>query len=524
VAAKGELSGELTTTLIGHHHHPRLRIQTMAPISTNRYNTSTRGTPPAPPTQPTEHTLQQQTGSPSRRGSIVPNPSGIPSDSQTFPILPEQLEKHLEQVQQRLTNNAPTRATPASVPTPSPSPGKILVLNPPLATMPTVSAFHAPSPGMPSMSEYLQLLMRYLDELAPSKRGKALIDSELMRRIELVLALHHKGFSGSGEAGSDYESAPPVPYGAGGSWDTLPFRRWVRSTFVYRPATRTELERAIDFGLLSPPESSLSGPGVPGHAPSANLTCSRYLVFHEDRPVALRSRIYKIILRAHWIANHAGRDRTWAIVREMCSYIPKCLVYDFVAACPTCRVVRPKQYGIYAGPTRAISTAAVVKLHYRSQNQGAKGDPKVETGPPPIPPVSSYDAPPEGRLGPNDLPHPNPIPNLTYPPWDPPRHHETNAQIVAVAASDLPFGHLKLPPISIPHQAARLQQPLSRDHDTQQETPVLERRYPSWAGISKLIERVARNGEDEDPDALTDSPTPRREDGPSVPEEGGYAI
>ncbi|KAF9648106.1 hypothetical protein BDM02DRAFT_3071205, partial [Thelephora ganbajun] len=64
------------------------------------------------------------------------------------------------------------------------------------------------------------------------------------------------------------------------------------------------------------------------------------LVFHQDRPVALRSRIYRIILRAHWITNHAGRDRTWAVVREVCSFIPKCLVYDFVAACPTCRVAR----------------------------------------------------------------------------------------------------------------------------------------------------------------------------------------
>ena len=29
---------------------------------------------------------------------------------------------------------------------------------------------------------------------------------------------------------------------------------------------------------------------------------------------------------------------------------------------------------------------------------------------------------------------------------------------------------------------------------------MFERRYPSWAGISKLIERVARNGQDEDLD------------------------
>ena len=518
--------------MIDHHHHPRLRTQTMAPISTNQRDTSTRGIPSAPSTQPPEHTLQRHTGSLSRYHSIPPNPSVTPTDPQTFPILPEQLDKHLEQVQQRLINNTPTQATPASAPTPSPSPGKILVLNPPLAMMPTASAFHAPALGMPSMSEYLRLLMRYLDEMAPNKRGKALIDSELMRRIKLVLALHRKGFSGSGEASSDSESAPPVPYGAGGSWDTLPFRRWVRNTFVYRAATRTELERAIDFGLLSPPKSSLSGPGVPGHDPSADLTRSRYLVFHQDRPVALRSRIYKIILRAHWIANHAGRDRTWAMVREVCSYIPKCLVHDFVAACPMCRVARSKQYGIYAGPTRGISAAGLWKIpklggkpQHGSQNQGTKDDSKVETILPPILPVSAHDTSPEGwipRLGPNGPVHPYPVQISTHPMWHNHLHHEPIAQVATGGTSNLPLGSLRLPPISNLHQAAdRLQQPSSRGYDiqeTQQGRPVFERRYPSWTGISKLIERVARNGQDEDPDELMDSPAPGREDGPTAPE------
>jgi len=499
----------------------------MAPISANRRNTSTRGIPPAPYTQPREHTLQQHTGSPSRYCSIAPSTSIIPSDPQTFPILPEQLEKRLEQVQRRLTNNMPTQATVTSAPTPSPSPGRILVLNPPLAMIPTASAFLAPAPGMPSMSEYLRLVMRYLDEMVPNKRGKALIDSELMRRTKLVLALHRKGLSGSGEASSDSESAPPVPYGTGGSWDTLPFRRWVRNTFVYRPATRTELERAIDFGLLSPPKSSLSGPGVPGHSPSADLARSRYLVFHEGRPVALRSRIYKIILRAHWITNHAGRDRTWAMVREVCSYIPKCLVYDFVAACPMCRVARSKQYGIYAGPTRGISAAGVgklpklgEKLQHGSQNKSAKEGPKVEAGPPAILPVPSYDTPPDGwipRPGPNGPLHPSPIPTSTHPQWYIHRHHEPNTQIVAGAISD-PLGSLKLPPISVPRQAAdRLQQPSSRGRDIQkihQGRSVFERRSPSWAGISNLIEHVARNGQDEDLDVLMGSPAMRRKDSP----------
>ena len=369
------------------------------------------------------------------------------------------------------------------------------------------------------MAEYLQFLMRYLDQMTPGKRGKALIDSELLRRIKLILALQLKDSSGSGETSSDSESAPPVPYGAGGSWDTQTFRRWVQNHFVYRPATRTELERAIDFGLLSPPESSLSGPSVPGHTPSAGLTRPMNLVFHEGRPVALRSRIYKIILRAHWITNHAGRDKTWATVREVCSYIPKCLVYDFVSACPMCRVARSRQYGVYPGITRRVPVAGVEKLRHGSQSKGDKG-PNVEGGPPPILPVSSYGTPPEGlipRFSPNGFLHPYPVQILTHPLWHLHRRHEINGQIVADTPSDLPFGSLRLPPLQIPpsptisipwQTTGRSQQPRDRDlRETQRETQIFDRRYSSWGGISKLIERAARN---EDLDALVDSPAVKK--------------
>jgi hypothetical protein len=271
--------------------------------------------------------------------------SVTPTDTQTFPILPGQLEQLLERAQQCLTQDLPTQAFPASGSTPSPSPSKSLVFYPPPETLPTVYAFQASALGMPSFANYTQLLARYLDEMTPSRRGKALIDSDLLGRIKLVLTFQHKGLQDSGEMGSGSDSPCRTAFDAGEIWATQPFRRWVRSTFVYRQATPAELERAIDFGLLSPPESSLSGPGIAGHPPSTGLTCSASLVFHQDRPVALRSRIYKIILRAHWITNHAGRDRTWATVQGVCSYIPKRLVHDFVAACPACRVARSGQYG-----------------------------------------------------------------------------------------------------------------------------------------------------------------------------------
>lgn len=382
------------------------------------------------------------------------------------------------------------------------------------------------------MAEYIQCLARYLDEMTPNKRGKALIDTVLLKRIKLILVLHRKGFSGSGEASSDSESAPPVPYGTGGTWDTQPFRRWVRNTFVYRPATRTELGRAIDFGLLSPPKSSLSGPGVPGHIPSAGLTCSRMLVFHQDQPVALVSRTYKIILRAHWITNHAGRDRTWAMVREVCSYIPKCLVYDFVAACPTCRLARSKQFGIYTGGTRLISTAGagpplkLGKSHHEPQIEGDEGNLNARDEPPPILPVSSYGTPPEGwipRIGPDGPLHSYPTQTSMHPLW---QHHEINIPTSTDAKSNLPLGPVILPPFSTllppavptPRQAGDCsRRPNFQDLlDFQQETPALERQYPSWTGISELIVRMARFEQDKGMEAPSDSPTPRRKGGPST--------
>ena len=503
----------------------------MAPINMKRYDTSMHEIPPAPYTQPSGRTLQQHTGSLSRYHSTVPHPSFISDDPQTFPILPGQLEKRLGQVRQRLICDIPVQATPAGGSAPSPSSDNVLVLNPPAEMVPTAYAFHASTLGMPSVAEYLRFFTRYLDEMTPNKRRKALIDLELLRRIKLILTFQSKRFSGSGETSSEFDSAPPTPYSTGESWDTQPFRRWVRNTFVYRPATRAELERAIDFGLLSPPESSLSGPGVPGHPPSAGLARSMDLVFHHDRPVALRSRIYKIILRAHWITNHSGRDRTWAMVREVCSYIPKCLVYDFVAACPTCRVARSKQYGMYNGIPRVISAAEVEKpdgmLQDGFQNKGGKGDLNARGGLPLILPASSHDTSPVGWI-PQIFP---------YDHTQIPEHlllllnrHEIDAQIVADPTSDLPFGSIRQPPLpnllppvtSVQCQTIdRSQQSNFRSRgfrETQQEAPALGReRCPTRTVISRLME--AGSNQAEDISVWAGSLGLKRKDGPSAPEE-----
>lgn len=475
----------------------------MAPIDMRRYDTYTREIPPVPFTQPPGFTPLQPTGSPSRDRPMALHPLIVSSDTQAFPILPGQLEKHLEHSRRR--HDVPTQVTPVSGSTPSLSPGKTLVLNPPPETIPTVYAFQASTLGMPSSAEYTRFLTRYLDEMVSSRQGKALIDSKLLGRIRLILTSQHHGSIGSRETSSDSDSVHGTPYGTGGSWDTPPFRRWVRRTFVFRQATQAELERAIDFGLVSPPGSSLSGPGVPGHAPSTCLSHSMDLVFHQDRPVAVRSRIYRIILRAHWITNHAGRDRTWALVQEVCSYIPKRLVYDFVAACPACRVTKS---GYYAAHTRS-GRGTSAQGREMQRGPGCQGGEK-------------------GSVVERRFPHqPYDISMST----DPLRHHpEINGQIVVGYAPDLPFGSAKLSTLSSPlplsspgpHSSAEYsQQPGLRDHDlqdTQQEVPTTEPISLFWAGIRELVE--AKRRRDEDVNMLTDSPALRRKGDLLVPQEG----
>ena len=392
----------------------------MAPIDTRRYYTYSREILSVPFTQPTGLTCDRP---------IAPHLQIVSTDAQTFPILPEQLGR----AQQRLAHDIPTQVFPASGSAPSPSLGETLILNPPPEAMPTVYAFQASTLGMPSMTEYTRFLTRYLDEMIPSRQGKALVDARLLERIKLILTFQPNRFPDSGKTNCDSDSAHGTPNRTGGTLDTPPFRRWVRNTFVYRQATQAELERAIDFGLLSPPESSLSGPGVPGYTPSTGLSHSMNLVFHRDRPVAVRSRIYRVILRAHWITNHAGRDRTWAMVQEICSYIPKRLVYDFVAACPTCRVARSGQYGTHVGTSRETS-ADGGKVQTGSTCQGGEKGLIPERGIPPIPCRPSHRIPLEGR-----------IPQVSASQIISSLDVNGNSPITTDSASDLPVCSAKLP-------------------------------------------------------------------------------
>jgi hypothetical protein len=78
---------------------------------------------------------------------------------------------------------------------------------------------------------------------------------------------------------------------------------------------------------------------MPGRA-GLVTTEQAYVVTHENRPVAVKSQIYEILVQCHATAAHGGRDKTSAQVRRYYSWIPKELIARFVKCCPMCNARR----------------------------------------------------------------------------------------------------------------------------------------------------------------------------------------
>lgn len=145
-----------------------------------------------------------------------------------------------------------------------------------------MNALTASNDGFPSLEQYTnEVEAVYYASLTPRKRAKALIDTAMYAKIQALLV--------------DPSSLE----------GTAQFRFWVRKMFTYK-----------------------AGPtGLP-------------VVFHNERPVAVKEQIYGVLVECHRRANHAGRDRTDAIIRPFFSWVPKELVALFLKACPTCNLKR----------------------------------------------------------------------------------------------------------------------------------------------------------------------------------------
>ncbi|OCH84533.1 hypothetical protein OBBRIDRAFT_741446, partial [Obba rivulosa] len=146
--------------------------------------------------------------------------------------------------------------------------------------------------GLPSRAQYQAIEEEYISSLHPRKRQKALLCQEMFDKVWDVL---HE----------------PNSHKIG----TPQFRWWVRKMFV-----------------LSHPQSGLS----PAEMETLGVEQAMPVVLHENRPVALKDQIYDVLCYCHQLANHGGRDKTTAVIREHYSWIPKELISQFVKACPTC--------------------------------------------------------------------------------------------------------------------------------------------------------------------------------------------
>ncbi|KIJ64319.1 hypothetical protein HYDPIDRAFT_53811, partial [Hydnomerulius pinastri MD-312] len=147
-------------------------------------------------------------------------------------------------------------------------------------------------PGFPTYAQYKRIEAAYLNCLSPRKRDKALITQIMFDKIWDVL---HQPEACNIE--------------------TPQFRFWVRKMFT--------LSRGGQTGDLD--DDSYELPAV---------------VLHENRPVAVMEQLYELFCYCHEQANHGGRDKTCAVIRQHYSWVPKELTAQFVKACPTCTLKR----------------------------------------------------------------------------------------------------------------------------------------------------------------------------------------
>ncbi|EGU10970.1 Proteophosphoglycan ppg4 [Rhodotorula toruloides ATCC 204091] len=161
---------------------------------------------------------------------------------------------------------------------------------------------HRP-PETTSEEVFEGIVERYLANLGPTKRGKALIDSTLFAFI--LDTLRDPSDTTLGDSGERY---------------------WARAHFEFvRPAGDKDGE------VLGPNGDPLV----------------RYFMINQrtrartaEKPVAQRHEIYEIAKEAHERTNHGGRDKTYNAVKAEWSHIPKELVIGFIKNCPTCCAAR----------------------------------------------------------------------------------------------------------------------------------------------------------------------------------------
>ncbi|CAE7068452.1 unnamed protein product [Rhizoctonia solani] len=140
---------------------------------------------------------------------------------------------------------------------------------------------------LPSRHEFTAAIDAYLSALSSKKLPKALITQQLYEDIIFNLRREKGGLPGIG---------------------TPQFRFWCRKHFVLKTIPRLRLRERPEI-----PHSVIALPvGNQDHGDSNEVET----VTHDGQPVVTKETIYDILSKCHTLANHAGRDKTTAIVKQ----------------------------------------------------------------------------------------------------------------------------------------------------------------------------------------------------------------
>ncbi|KAL5634632.1 hypothetical protein ACGC1H_002620 [Rhizoctonia solani] len=165
---------------------------------------------------------------------------------------------------------------------------------------------------LPSRHEFMAAIDAYLSALSSKKLPKALITQSLYEDVIFNLRREKDGLPGIG---------------------TPQFRFWCRKHFVLKTIPRLRLREQVEI-----PHSVIALPiGNQEHGDSGEVE----VVTHEGQPVVTREIIYDVLSKCHALANHAGRDKTTAVVKQNYSWVPKVLIGDFIKLCPFCCSKKP---------------------------------------------------------------------------------------------------------------------------------------------------------------------------------------
>ncbi|CAE6408944.1 unnamed protein product [Rhizoctonia solani] len=168
--------------------------------------------------------------------------------------------------------------------------------------------FGAVSHNLPSRPEFTKAVDRYLSALSSKKISKALITQQLYEDIIFNLKCEKNNRPGIG---------------------TPQFRFWCRKHFVLIIIPRLRIRERVET-----PGSVTTLPI--GHQDDGDSDDVE-VVAHDGQPVVTRETIYDILIKCHSLANHAGRDKTTALVKQNYSWVPKVLIGEFIKLCPICR-------------------------------------------------------------------------------------------------------------------------------------------------------------------------------------------